>query len=316
MWLGLLAAVVVADSLVVTPNVAAQENGPDVTHAEIEFWHSPRQQRVNGQQALGRGRVLRTRCRERSEFGAEITVQVVGWRGGADSLLDVLPWSIAHRTKKETLCEALHRKMVSNHIMPLMLIAQSKTLCVRLKSSGVIGSGGSVMPSVTQYYQTIGSTTTYIGNVAFGAAYVDTSPYPASGCTDSATPGNCITDAQIQAEISRVMALNHWTGGLNHIFFLFTSSGEGSCFDSSSTSCAYTQYCAYHGFIPGAAPVIYANMPYGNPTVCQTPGTPSPNGNVAADTAATAASHELTEAITDPLLNAWFTSTGEEIGDL
>jgi hypothetical protein len=37
---------------------------------------------------------------------------------------------------------------------------------------------------------------------------------------------------------------------------------------------------------------------------------------VAADTAATAASHELTEAITDPLLNAWFTSTGEEIGDL
>jgi hypothetical protein len=153
----------------------------------------------------------------------------------------------------------------------------------------------------TQYYQTVGSTTTYIGNVgAFGAAYVDTSPYPASGCVDSATPGNCITDAQIQAEISKVMALKHWTGGLNQIFFLFTSSGEGSCFDSSSTSCAYTQYCAYHGYISGATPVIYANMPYGDPTVCQTPGTPSPNGNVAADTAATAASHELTEAITDP----------------
>jgi hypothetical protein len=169
----------------------------------------------------------------------------------------------------------------------------------------------------TQYYQTIGSTTTYIGNVgAFGGAYVDTSPYPASGCTDHATPGNCITDAQIQAQIRRVMALNHWTGGLNHIFFLFTSSGEGSCFNSTSTSCAYTQYCAYHGYISEATPVIYANMPYGNPTFCQTPGTPSPNGNVQADTAATAASHELTEAITDPLLNAWFTASGEEIGDL
>jgi glucosamine--fructose-6-phosphate aminotransferase (isomerizing) len=29
---------------------------------------------------------------------------------------------------KETLCEVPHRKMVSNHVMPLMLIAQSKTL--------------------------------------------------------------------------------------------------------------------------------------------------------------------------------------------
>jgi hypothetical protein len=33
MWLGILAALVVADSLAVTPNVAAEENGPDVTHA-------------------------------------------------------------------------------------------------------------------------------------------------------------------------------------------------------------------------------------------------------------------------------------------
>jgi hypothetical protein len=35
-----------------------------------------------------------------------------------------------------------------------------------------------------------------------------------------------------------------------------------------------------------------------------------------ADAAASIASHELTEATTDPLLNAWFTSSGYEIGDL
>jgi hypothetical protein len=29
-----------------------------------------------------------------------------------------------------------------------------------------------------------------------------------------------------------------------------------------------------------------------------------------------AASHELTEAVTDPELNAWYTSQGNEIGDL
>jgi len=33
MWLGVLAALVVADSLAVTRHVAAQQNGPDVTHA-------------------------------------------------------------------------------------------------------------------------------------------------------------------------------------------------------------------------------------------------------------------------------------------
>jgi hypothetical protein len=169
----------------------------------------------------------------------------------------------------------------------------------------------------TQYYQIIGGITTYIRNAGrFGGSYYDTSPYPASGCTDSATPGNCISDTQIRAEIQKVMNLNKWTGGIDKIFFLFTSSGEGSCFDNS-TSCAYTAYCAYHGFFGGTTtPIIYGNIPYGNPNVCQIPNTPSPNGDAIADTAATALSHELTEAITDPLLNAWFTAQGFEIGDL
>ena len=170
----------------------------------------------------------------------------------------------------------------------------------------------------TQYYQIIGTRKTYIQNKGtFGGAYVDTSAYPASGCSDSATPGNCITDAQIRSEIAKVMGINGWTGGLNKMFLLFTSSGEGSCFNSSSTSCAYTQYCAYHSYIgPTTSPVIYSNEPFGNTVNCQLPGVPSPNSDPLADAAATAASHELTEAITDPLLNAWYDASGSEIGDL
>jgi len=170
----------------------------------------------------------------------------------------------------------------------------------------------------TQYYQVSGTTKSYIQNYGYLAgSYVDTAAYPASGCNDSATPGNCITDAQVQAEITKVMALNSWTGGLTKMFLLFTSSGEGSCFDSSSTACAYTAYCAYHGFYgSSASPVVYGNEPFGNPSVCQVGGTPSPNGDIAADTAATAASHELTEATTDPELDAWYTAQGNEIGDL
>jgi len=174
----------------------------------------------------------------------------------------------------------------------------------------------------TQYYQVVGTKTTYIQNkgAATATSYLDTNSFPASGCKDKDTPGGCITDAQLQTEIKRVMTLKGWTGGLNKMFFVFTSSGEGSCFDASGTSCAYTQYCAYHGFFlggsTGTTPIIYANEPYGDLTNCQAPGTPSPNGDAVADTAATSASHELTEAITDPELNAWFTAQGNEIGDL
>jgi hypothetical protein len=169
----------------------------------------------------------------------------------------------------------------------------------------------------TQYYQTVGTANKYIqNNGAFGGFYLDTSAYPASGCSDTVTPGNCITDAQLQSEVTKVMGLKGWTGGLNKMFLVFTSSGEGSCFDSSSSQCAYSYYCAYHSYIGGVTPVVYGNEPFGDTSYCQVGGTPSPNNDPQADTAATAASHELTEAITDPELNAWYTSLGNEIGDL
>jgi hypothetical protein len=171
----------------------------------------------------------------------------------------------------------------------------------------------------TQYYQINGSTAKYIKNVGkFAGSYVDSNPYPASGCFDNATPAGCITDAQLIAEIQRVMNLKGWTGGLTKMFLMFTSSGEGSCFDSSSTQCAYTYYCAYHGmFNIGSTQVVYSNEPFGNTSTCQIQGAPSPNADPQADAAATAASHELTEAITDPTArDGWFTSAGYEIGDL
>jgi hypothetical protein len=177
--------------------------------------------------------------------------------------------------------------------------------------------GHGVMNIATQYFQTIGGTTTYINNNGgLGGFVVDTGAYPASGCNDTATPGNCITDAQIQAKIAAVMTAQGWTGGMNKIFVLYTSSGEGSCFTSGSTSCAYTQYCGYHSFFTmGGQNVIYSNMPYGNPSVCQASGQTTPN-DVFADLAVNVTSHELTESATDPLLNAWFDSSGNEIGDL
>jgi hypothetical protein len=181
-------------------------------------------------------------------------------------------------------------------------------------------AGHSVDNNNTQYNQT--SPKKYVSGLSalaagdsFGGSYVDTDAFPASSCTDSITPRNCITDAQLQAEIVKVMGKKGWTGGLDKIFLVYTGQGEGSCFEGS---CAYTEYCAYHGsFTSGTQTVVYGNMPYANPTYCSAPGQRFPTGDPAADAAANVSSHETTEAITDPELDAWWDgANGEEIGDL
>lgn len=171
----------------------------------------------------------------------------------------------------------------------------------------------------TQYYSTNSGTKYFVAKGGLAGTYLDTNAYPASGCSDSITPGNCITDAQLQAEITRVMTLNGWTGGLNKMFLVFTSTGEGSCFDSTSSSCAYSQYCAYHGYFGSTtSPTIYANQPYADPSYCYAPpGQQDPNGDIPSDANVNVTSHEITEANTDPELNAWWdTASGAEIGDL
>lgn len=172
----------------------------------------------------------------------------------------------------------------------------------------------------TQYYSTTSGKKYFVGKGGLAGSYIDTNPYPATGCSDTVTPANCITDAQLQAEVARVMTLNGWSGGLNKMFLVFTSKGEGSCFDSTSSSCAYTQYCAYHSYFGSSAtPTIYANQPYADPNYCYAPGNgqKDPSGDIASDANVNVASHEITEANTDPELNAWWdTANGEEIGDL
>jgi hypothetical protein len=173
----------------------------------------------------------------------------------------------------------------------------------------------------TQYYSSINGVTQYfVSPGGLAGAVVDTNPYPVSGCHDAITPGNCINDAQLRTEITRVMTAQGWTPGLNKLFIVFTSNGEGSCTSSNSASCAYTQYCGYHSYFGSTSnPTLYANMPYANPSHCYSSGSGqhSPNGDIPSDAVVNVASHEITEANTDPELSAWWDPTnGEEIGDL
>jgi hypothetical protein len=165
----------------------------------------------------------------------------------------------------------------------------------------------------TQYSQVSGSTTTYIkSSASVAGSWTETASYPTSACASSLGK-NCITDAQLQAEVTHAMSVNGWTPGPTHIFIVYTSSNETSCFDSTASFCAYTYYCAYHGVY--GSDVIYANMPYAD-SRCQAPsfGQHFPR-NADGDASANLTSHELTEAITDPNLDAWYDVNGEEIGD-
>jgi hypothetical protein len=38
-----------------------------------------------------------------------------------------------------------------------------------------------------------------------------------------------MTDAQIQAEIVRVVKVLNWQVGINNLFVVYTAAGEGSC---------------------------------------------------------------------------------------
>jgi len=163
----------------------------------------------------------------------------------------------------------------------------------------------------------------------FGGSYVAHDPLPANGCDDAHNGFHdqyCLTDQQLQIEIQTAMAVNGWQGGLDHVFFLMTPNGVGSCIDTLGKECSTNAFCAYHsafGFSVTDA-VLYANEPYMGPLPpgdCTAAGsTPDaqqgfPNDHDA-DTTINTISHEHNEAITDPIGNAWIASDGAENGDL
>ncbi|MCW2935258.1 MAG: hypothetical protein JWM19_6220, partial [Actinomycetia bacterium] len=177
---------------------------------------------------------------------------------------------------------------------------------------------------VSQYYDT---TSGYMNNIApstqYGGAWTDTTSYPESPLLDS----------DIQAAVNAALAANpSWNDGVNSTFFVFTGYGINSCMNSTESSCtagisSSQGYCGYHNHYTDANghAAVYANMPedeswnagaaFGANEGCENTNA-LPNGDIYADNEFAVLSHEQWEAETDPILNAWSNSGGEEIGDL
>jgi len=159
----------------------------------------------------------------------------------------------------------------------------------------------------------------------YGASWVDSLTAIPDHCSGQykapAHVSGCVTDADIQAEVSHAIASNPtWDPpGPGVMYFVFTPQNVGSCFDTSSGTCAFTYYCAYHSnYTDAGRDVIYANQPYTDTSGVGSSGScdsgEHPN-NDWADATINVASHEHNEAITDPHGTAWYDSAGNENGD-
>jgi len=169
----------------------------------------------------------------------------------------------------------------------------------------------------TQFNDAAGEFANYSSH--FGGALIDTDPYPANGCKVAPI---CLTDAQLQAELTSLVKARGLPRDLTHEYFLLTPPGVEDCFTAKGRECSVGTsrpvYCAYHGNIPlgGGEEIIYSNDPYvtGNEG-CDDGNHPNGPSDGALEGGL---AHEHNESITDPEPNnAWtdIGGSGGEIGD-
>ena len=123
---------------------------------------------------------------------------------------------------------------------------------------------------------------------AASQAIVDTQPYPSTGNCSPHGPATypiCLTDGQLQTEMTRVIAadgLPQGTGDNAPIYFVVTPRTVNICADA--TNCADNTFCAYHSASATArAPSCTRRfrcssttpVPVQDPKACQSDGNPA-----------------------------------------
>ena len=220
------------------------------------------------------------------------------------------------------------------------------------------GKNTNVYDVPTQYYQSGKSAQQYVRyHTTFGGSVLDTDALPPldpvncpdtpvaagnGGTNPPSTNASCVTDQQMQQEISAVVKKEGWPVSNHTEFFMFTAPNIGTCFPATVTEaqgglqttvtvplCSFSYFCAYHSAyfdstINTSSQIVYSNMPYaaqtaGNPVTCDLGSYPNHNPS---DPEINVTSHEHNESITDPFGTSWWDSNpndaayGDEIGDM
>jgi hypothetical protein len=144
---------------------------------------------------------------------------------------------------------------------------------------------------------------------------IDTHPYPSQGRCTSPRPAihKCVTDAQLQREINRVITRTHGKRGLTQLWFVFTPPKVDECI--SKGVCGTNAFLGYHAVSDlGHGPVIYAIAI--DPLIeGGVPRHQDPEGNPEAEDTIDTAAHEVEEAITDPEGVGYMDPNGFEVAD-
>lgn len=123
--------------------------------------------------------------------------------------------------------------------------------------------------------------------------------------SDSASVPTHPSDSAIQSEAAK--AASHFGTGTSVNVEVVVATPTGH-----STTGFGTQWCAYHGAVSADPNITYTDLPYMTDAGASC-GANSVQSNL--DGVSIVEGHEMAETITDPLLNAWYDSSGAEIGD-
>lgn len=167
--------------------------------------------------------------------------------------------------------------------------------------------GGSPYFNINTTYYSGTTTKTYITNAV---------TLSSTSCSDNYSQGTNLTDRAVANVVGN--AIVNCFGNKpdpNGEYFVLASK------DVRETSGFCSQYCGWHtygtmngtyvkyAFIGDSAACLNACSMFGST------GWKAPNGDPGADGMASIIAHELEEATTDPLLNAWYDSSGAENAD-
>jgi len=208
--------------------------------------------------------------------------------------------------------------------------ASYKTIINRYLHDVAVASrqNSNVFSVSTQYYQQLlpNPIQTLQYAVTAGAELDDTAAFPTQGlagdCTAASGFAICITDAQLQSQLSAFLAAAAKPMNDGNLYMVFFPKTVETCFKADgqpNQACSSNIYCAYHSGLGTTSTntILYANEPFPAPlNGCADPwsGPQAPNGDSYADAEISIVSHEANEAITDSS-GAWFDATGNENGD-
>jgi hypothetical protein len=147
-------------------------------------------------------------------------------------------------------------------------------------------------------------------------AVMDTHPYPANGCTSPGDTTVCLTDTQIQAEVSRlIQSTPGKPRGLHNLWFVFLPSTVDEC--DGQDVCGTNAFAGYHSTsnYGNHGLTIYAIAIDPLIEVGGFPLGQDPEGNPDAESTLDTAAHETNEAMSDPEGTGWMDPNGFELAD-